>query len=428
MIDSLFDVNGLDLLSGFHRLWVGLSGGLDSVVLLHHLAHFPQLKNRLSAVHIHHGLNVHADSWRSHCQALCDGLSIPLTVHQVEFNRICNIEEHARIARYQVFEALLGEHDALVLAHHQDDQAETVLLQLCRGAGITGLAAMPSVKPLGKGVLVRPLLHQTRVNLAAYSKTHQLAWIDDDSNEDLKFSRNYIRHEIMPLLRERWPGIANTLARTAQHCQQTQGNLEALARLDCDNLAMNQTTLSLACLKTTSSDRIANVLRFWLQNNGIKAPSMNTFNRLITEVVFSRDSASPCVEWDETIVRRYQQTLYILKKRPLFYQSVIRWFNFPEALRLENEVYLHAFTTADKGLLVPSGRDVQVRYRQGGEVFYWRGQTKKLKKLFQEWHVPPWIRDTVPLVYINGDLAAVVGFAIGDRYLGLDFNFTDNID
>ena len=416
MTDSLFDDNWLTQLASYHRLWVGYSGGLDSTVLLHCLARHPLLASKLSAIHIHHGLSSHADAWLYHCQAMCALFSIPMIVRHVKFEQGCNIEEHARKARYEAFVALMSENDGLVLAHHADDQAETLLLQLLRGAGVDGLAAMPAVKPLGFGELVRPFLHHSRDTLEAYADLHQLSWIDDDSNQDNAFSRNYLRHQVMPLLRERWPGVVTNVARTATHCQQAKINLHALAELDCAELVSKSTTLSLAALQTQDHARLANILRVWLTNNQVRQPSTQTFNRLIMEVIFANKDAVPYVEWDGVCVRRYQHTLYLLKTGGVSVPISRDWPEFPGPLKLEDR-WLCA-TSVEQGLHVPTGSRVRVCFRQGGELFYWRGQTKTLKKLLQQWHVPPWLRDTVPLIYVNDELAAVAGFAVSDRFYG----------
>ena len=471
MTDSLFDADWLAQLASYHTLLVGFSGGLDSTVLLHRLASEPALANKLSVVHIHHGLSPNADAWLQHCQTICASLSLPLTTRHIEFEQHANIEENARQARYEVFASLLSNNSGLLLAHHADDQAETVLLQLLRGTGVDGLAAMPAVKPLGCGDLLRPFLQHSRASLEAYACLHQLSWIDDESNQDsISFSRNYLRHQVMPLLRARWPGAVKNLARTATHCQQAKNNLHALADLDCAELAGNtlslsalapilssprrrgsipdavsepqsgwipalagttakssdETMIQTSTLNTCDSPRIANVLRVWLGNNQIKLPSTHTFNRIITEVILACEDAVPCVEWDGICVRRYQDTLYLLTTEVVSHPISMEWLQFPDPLQW-GEAFLCA-TSVKKGLHVPAGSRVSVRVRQGGELFYWRGQTKALKKLLQEWHIPPWNRDRVPLIYVDDELAAVVGFAVSDRFYRTNVAYTYQIE
>ena len=427
--NALLDDNWLTHLASYHHLFLGFSGGLDSTALLHLLAHIPEVASKLSAIHVHHGLSPHADSWLLHCQTTCASLSIPITVRVVEFEQRFNLEEHARKARYEAFLTLMGENDGLLLGHHADDQAETLLLQLIRGAGVDGLAAMPAMKPLGLGQVLRPLLKCSRAELEAYANLHELRWIDDESNQDRAFSRNYLRHQVMPLLRDRWPGVVNNLARTALHCQDAKVNLRALAELDCPELMASSDTLTISSLltnKTPDHARLANVLRIWLINNNVRLPSTATFNRIIHEVIYAGIDAIPCVEWDGVRIRRYRDKLYVLKQESIVTRWTLEWLNFPAPIHINNQ-HLHA-TLSKTGLCVPLGSLIQVKFRQGGEHFLWHGQTKALKKLLQEWHVPPWQRDTIPLIYVEDELVAVVGFAVDDRFYKINQAHTYQIE
>ena len=421
MADSLLIDSWLNKLVNFHNVYVGFSGGLDSTVLLHSLASQPALAGKLQAVHINHGLSKNAAVWQMHCQAFCKTLSIPLITRQVEFDRKANIEENARIARYQIFASLLAEHDCLLLAHHGDDQAETLLLQLLRGAGIDGMAAMAPVKQFAKGALVRPFLQHSRQLLEAYAHLHNLTWVEDESNQDSAFSRNYIRQHIMPLLQAKWPGAVGNLMRSAVLCQQAKTNLEALANIDYAGIFKPSDTLALsASLYTLDISRLANVLRVWIKSNQVRPPSVSIFNRLIHEVILASADAMPSVQWGDVVVRRYQDTLYLLKNEYVPPRTAsIPWPHFPARLKLEDSQYVHA-SPAAKGLFVPPESEVQIRFRKGGELFHWHGQTKQLKKLLQQWKIPPWTRDVLPLLYIDGHLAAVVGFAISDHYYAVD--------
>ena len=419
MADALLTEAWQHSLASYHTLFVGFSGGLDSTVLLHSLASHPAWVGKLQAIHVHHGLSVNATSWQAHCQQWCDLLNVPLIVRSVKVDCRANIEEGARQARYEAFSSVLRDNDCLLLAHHCDDQAETVLLQLFRGAGIDGLAAMPAVKMLGKGQLARPFLQHSRQRLEAYARHHQLTWVEDESNQNSDFSRNYLRRDIMPLLRTKWPAVVGNIVRSATHCQSAQLNLGALATIDCRELDKPKNTLQLATLQTLEPTRVANILRVWLQNNDIRLPSVSILNRLINEVIPASADATPLVQWGDAVVRRYQHTLYLLKNEGQMLFSDREWQEFPAALQLDVGHYLYA-SPAIEGLRVPEGCSVHVRFRQGGEVFYWRGQTKQLKKLWQQWQVPPWRRDLIPLLYIDNRLAAVVGYAISDHYFSRD--------
>ena len=418
MTDSLLTEHWLTTLIGYNKLIVGLSGGLDSTVLLHLMAQQPALHAKLQAVHIHHGLSVNADAWLLHCEQCCKSLSVPLTVQKVQCDARSNIEEGARIARYQALSALINENDALVLAHHADDQAETLLLQLFRGAGIDGLAAMPSIRALSKGELLRPFLEHSRRTLEAYAHDHELSWVEDESNQNHVFSRNYLRHQVMPLLQEKWPGIVGNLARSATHCQQAKINLDSLANLDIVGLSQQGQTLPLLSLRALSRERMANVLRVWLRSNEVRRPETSILHRVIDDVILARCDAMPMITWDNVTVQRFQQYLHLMKQSLRPPLSSIEWPTFPSPLPLSADEALHAIPTSN-GLFVPRGSRVEIRFRQGGELFYWHGQTKQLKKLWQQWRIPPWKRAQIPLLYIDDVLAAVVGFAISDHYYSL---------
>jgi len=408
----------LQELGRYQTLWVGFSGGLDSTVLLHLLVQNPELTSKVRAIHIHHGLSVNADHWQAHCQQFCKVLNVPLSTHAVELKDKGNVEENARIARYQVFSSVVAENDCLLVAHHADDQAETLLLQLFRGAGVDGLGAMLSSQKFAKGFLARPLLQQTRQILETYANLQQLNWIEDESNTNTSFLRNYLRHELMPLIKKRWPKAVGNLVRSAAHCQQAKSNLEALATIDYEALAESEGKLLISpSFLTLDYGRQVNVLRAWLKYNNIRLPSTQILNRLINEVILAQADAKPSVEWGNVIVRRYQKTLYLLRENTNPPSLSKEWIDFPSDLILNREgnEYLQALP-AENGLLVPPRCHLQVRFREGGELFSWRGQTKQLKKLWQEWGVPPWCRDSIPLLYINNELAVVIGFAINDRF------------
>ncbi|WP_176695318.1 tRNA lysidine(34) synthetase TilS [Legionella massiliensis] len=415
MTSSLLSVEWLKQLDQYKRVIVGFSGGLDSTVLLHSLANQPGLAQKLLAVHINHGLSPNAVNWQRHCQLFCKNLGIALQAKEVEFARHANIEDEARKARYQVFASLLSDEDCLILGHHLNDQAETLLLQLFRGTGIDGLAAMAESKDFGRAKILRPFLEQRRQNLETYAREYQLQWIEDESNQNTAFNRNFLRHEVLPVLDSRWPAIVNNLTRTASHCQQAQSNLDDLAKLDCPELSPASRILPLVRLNRLSEARITNVLRAWFKANNFRLPGTLTFNRLISEVIEARDDAQPKVAWQGGCVRRYQQALYLMADEESQPLSAMTWLLFPQPVVIEGLGTLVANNVA-QGLLLPEQAQIEIRFRQGGELFYWRGQNKHLKKLMQDWSIPPWQRDRIPLLFINGQCAAVVGYAISDHF------------
>jgi len=390
-------VLNLAYLASHERLCIGLSGGLDSTVLLHALSREPALASKLQAVHVHHGLSPEADAWQAHCEAVCAALNIPLVVKHVQLDpKQPNLEEAARDARFLVFEACIQANMCLVLAHHQDDQAETLALRLLRGSGVDGLGAMQAYRPFGRGYLARPLLNTRKHQLEAYAKKHGLVWVEDESNHALKFSRNYLRHEIMPRLQSIWPRALESMSACAQHCQEAQANLQDLAYLDCPELAFKQSKLSLTALRDFPTRRLKQVLRVWLKNQNIKALSAAQLDVLLQDVIASKPDACPQLRLGKLTIRRYRDVLYVLRE--------------------DDQVKAVEIPALPSDLYIPEGAHIEVRYRSGGETLVLNSQTKHLKSLLQIWGVPPWERDRIPLIYINNTLAAVLDFAIADDY------------
>ncbi|WP_133129613.1 tRNA lysidine(34) synthetase TilS [Legionella yabuuchiae] len=413
MTETLVTKEWIARLAKCNKLFIGFSGGLDSTVLLHALSFESSLATKIVAVHVNHGISPNANQWQELCEHTAEILKVQFMAFKPEFSKEANLEEEARIARYYVFSSLMSTEDGLILAHHNDDQAETVLLNLFRGAGVDGLAAMPEEKPLAEGVLFRPLLHRTRLELERYAKEHQLSWVQDESNLNLAFSRNFIRHKIIPLLSTKWPGVMNNLSRTSEHCQEAQRVLNELAWSDSGMQNLNQPILSLDKLKRLTQARLTNVIRLWLRANGVRIPSAKRLQSLLNELILARALANPSMEWDNIQLKRYRQSLYLISSKPNVLPERIPWNNFPSHLEIKGLGWLQAIE-AQKGLCISKGSQIDVRFRQGGETFKWHRQTKSLKKLWQEWQVPPWERDNIPLIYVNGQLAAVVGFAVSD--------------
>lgn len=424
----------LQRLSGYRDLWVGYSGGLDSSVLLSLLVSYPQLRAKIKVIHVHHGLSPNADQWVLHCQRYCEHLQVPLRVEYVSVALGSNLEERARLARYHVFESLLQAHDAVVLAHHQTDQSETVLLNMLRGAGVDGLGAMAEQRACGHGVVLRPLLSFPKTHLQSYAHALGMTWIDDETNDSDRWSRAYLRAHVMPMLRARWPAVEASLVACADHCRQAQQHLNYLAHSEGVDFSQLQLTIPdelLGSIDHSSSEvlrparrrnkndhqtlsnhaRLSNVLRVWFKHHLHQAPSAAQLDCVIHELLLAKPDAQPLVCLGAWSVRRYRNTLYLLPKdRDEQAIAACVWQNFPDPLALSTSQRLLAKPKRG-GLVIPSTGRIEIRSRQGGETFRWRGQTKSLKVLFQEWGIPPWKRVQIPLLYVNARLMAIVGYA-----------------
>jgi tRNA(Ile)-lysidine synthase len=406
------------------RYWVAYSGGCDSTVLLHTLAALrDQLPPEVRALHVNHNLSKAAPVWAAHCHTVCEALGIPLHEVNVDARGIKgeSPEAAARTARYRIFTEVLEPEDGLLLAHHQDDQAETLLLQLLRGSGPRGLASMPTHRPLGTGWLGRPLLAFSRQALCQYAEAEGLQWIDDPSNFDTEFDRNFLRQRVMPLLLERWSSPANTLARAAGHQAEAAELMRQLAEDDWQHTAGPQVdTLQIEPLIRLTPVRQRNLLRYWIDNvNNLPLPDQQRLIRILTEVIPAVTDAQPCICWPGGQVRRHAGLLYLLAADPAPVSGPLSW-DLSGTLELGDGRQLRVIATQGEGLHagLQDNASISVRFRRGGEVCRpaGRGHKHDLKKLFQEWGVPPWERSRVPLLYVDEEIAAVVGYCVCDPY------------
>lgn len=398
---------------------VGLSGGVDSVVLLHLLARLaPGRSWRLSALHVHHGISRNADHWASFCGRLCTALVIPLRIERVDIRplRHMGIEAAARHLRH---EALARQPvDFVALAHHQDDQAETLLLQLLRGAGVRGLAAMPSLKQPGtegqRPALLRPLLEISRADLAAYAADHGLEWVEDESNADVSYPRNFLRHQVIPLLEQRFPGCRGALARSARHLAETEVLLDALAEQDARG-AFDGETLAVLRLGELDAVRARNLLRWFLRQRGALMPESSRLEEMLRQMVAARPDAQACVPWGAWEVRRYRGRVHVCTRQGEPEPGLIVPWAGEAALPWPGGT-LHFSAATGEGLSAGklAAAPVSIRARQREESLRPdpRRPARSLRYLFQEHGVPPWQRAGWPLVYCGEQLVAVPGIAV----------------
>lgn len=401
------------------RLCVAFSGGLDSHVLLHALVNRAETPP-LHALHVHHGLQEDAEDWVAHCQSVCEALNVPLDVLRVSVDPSAEqgLEAAAREARYAALVERLHPGDFLLTAHHLDDQAETVLLQLMRGAGPAGLAAMPRLAPLGTGWLGRPLLGVARTELEAYARKNGLQWIEDPSNADLRFDRNYLRHEILPRLADRWPAVTRNLVTVAQIQADSLAQLDALAREDMERCrGSDPQTLSVSALQSLRRGRRRNLLRLWLLDKGLETPPRTRMDSILETVLDAAEDREPCVRWGEVEVRRYRDDLYATPSLAPAPTLPASWQ--PDTVLPIPELGIEL----DAQWLMRQGVDTRdcrapfvLAYRQGGERIRLPGRahSSALKALMQEAGIPPWERDRVPLLFRNGRLLAVWGLWCAD--------------
>lgn len=401
-----------------NRYLLAYSGGVDSHVLLQALAQLrEQLPATVAVVHVDHGIHPESGRWAEHCRHVCEQLDLALKVHAVDARprQGESPEAAARQARYAIFSDLIGSGDMLLTAHHQDDQAETLLLQLLRGAGPKGLASMPELKSYAKGYHARPLLGFSRASLTSYARRQGYSWIHDPSNDEPVYKRNFLRHDILPRLREQWPAIARTLSRSAGLCAEASDLLDELADMDLCPL-QHQDSLSLSGVLGLSAQRQRNLLRRWCVREHLPLPSEAQLHQIQRQIIAAPDHM-PVISWPGAELRRYQDRLYLMPPLPPMSPNISLEWDLGQELKLP-QGSLTAVMDCQTGLSERIRQQpVQVRFRVGGErLVMTSGHHHPLKKIFQEYRVLPWWRDRVPLIYVDDELAAVADLIIDARF------------
>jgi len=407
---------------------VALSGGLDSTLLLQLLARQPP-PLPLRAIHIHHALQSAADNWAQWCQQFADRLQIPLTIIRVQVDRHHpgGLEAAARQARYQALRSALQAGELLLTGHHRNDQAETLLLQLLRGSGSAGLAAMPPSRRLGRGWLLRPLLPFDRAQLQRSAEALGIDWIEDPSNQDIRFDRNLLRQRLLPLLTERRPGAVATLARSSEQLAEDAALLQSLAAIDLAQVVaadgqrdQNDTippSLPLLPLQQLTPARTRNLLRYWLRQRALPLPSATTLAALEQQLLPAAADAEPVVRWPGAELRRYRHRLYAFTPLPppppAGWQQPITLTDAPlQRALLPPGCGVLLLRRAGNGLLLPLNGAISVQIGISGSYRCRRhpaAPSQQLRRLWQQFGIPPWLRQRWPLLMVDDALCWIPG-------------------
>lgn len=399
-------------------LYVAYSGGMDSHVLLHSVASLRRVAPwQISALHVDHGLQPDSRQWEAHCAAVCATLNIPYQSERVIVRDVGGrgVEDAARRARYAAFAGLLPAGAVLLTAHHRNDQAETLLLQLLRGAGIPGLAAMSPIVPFARGWLARPFLGVERAALALYASEHQLGWIEDASNFDVGPARNFLRRRVWPALSERWPRAAERVAATAAHLAETDRLLDELATMDLGLCLDPDGALNIPAVEQLSLERRSNLLRYWVRTRIGTSPPESALREISARIAQVPRTRHAAVKWADIEVRRYRDRLLVGRS---IVPAAGLWetsWDLAGTLEIPGVGWqLCAQLALGVGISCEriAGKVLRVRKRRGGESCRLRGHRHKVKKLLQEAGIPPWERGHWPLVYADDELVAV-----GDRWV-----------
>lgn len=411
-----------DLGEAQRRFYIAYSGGVDSHVLLHCCASISRFKDKITAVYVHHGLQAEAEFWAEHCEKTAKDLGVEFLTLRVNAKAAPgeSPEEAARNARYAAFKSLINVDDVLLLAQHREDQLETVLLQLFRGSGLRGLSGMPERTVFGAGIILRPLLNTPKQAISDYAHAHQLSWIEDPSNQSNDYDRNFLRNAVVPLLKQRWPAIDKTVTRSAKHCADAQVLVDEVAdELFDEVFDPADKTLCISRLTEHHSHQQQLIIRHWFRHRGLKMPAQALVGRILTQVVAAAEHRDPVLSGQGYSIRRYRDKLYCLKKTV---QEVLQDRDWPAGqmmIKISHNQALFCGASSE-GILREQWKDakVEVRFRQGGEKIRLPGRKghHSLKNLFQDAGIPPWERDTMPLIYLNDTLAAV-----GDKWISAAF-------
>lgn len=421
---------------GVTVLAVAYSGGLDSAVLLHLAKQYADHRNiPLFAFHVHHGLSPNADVWLEHCRAICATLNVHFDFRRVTLTKKedTGVEEAARIARYAALGEMCTQHGVplLLTAHHLDDQAETVLLQLLRGSGVAGLSGMevanhaPDMLGSESLMMARPLLAQSRAELEQYAKRHAIAFVEDESNADPRYARNALRHQVLPALAASFPGFQQRFARSAQHAQSAQRLLNTMAMQDLAICQIGE-ALDIEQLKQLGPDRTDNLLRYWFSLRGMRMPSVAWLSEMRKQLFEAKPDAQLCVTHADCHIRRHRNRVYIAPKfddeedeiEPISFvwqgESTLHFPRFRGSLCFD---VVNDPTQAGIAVESLQGKQCMIRYRQGGERLKLAANRpgRDLKHHYQAADIPAWVRERLPLLLSGGKLLFAAGLGMDCR-------------
>ena len=404
------------------RRWlVAFSGGIDSTVLLHALA-TSRTSIPVLAVHVDHDLHARSRDWAAHCKAVAASLDVDFRAVRVdaETDRGGGPEAAAREARYEAFLCIVEAGDCLLSGHHEDDQAETLLLNLLRGSGPAGLAGIGAVQRFGRGRLVRPMLGVAGPAIEEYARRHALDWIDDPTNVDTRYDRNYLRQEIMPRLADRWPAVSERLTRSATLAAESAELLGDLAEIDlaaCGQPAR----LDTATMQRLSAARQRNLLRRAVRLCGLPPMPSTRLDQVVQEVMPAREDAQPLTSWRGGELRRYRETLFLMPPLPEPEPPPSGLLRPDTKVAVEPAMGALTLRESAAGGIRPALAEagLGIRFRVGGEEIRIDDRTRKLKKLMQEGGVLPWMRERLPLLYAGEELVAVGDLWVSSAHLGV---------
>lgn len=411
------------------NVYIAYSGGVDSHVLLYGChqvqSRYPEIRFR--ALHINHGISEYSLQWEKHCVKTCEKLGIPIQTEQLNLEKAPrqSLEAVAREERYAAISRLVSE-GIVLLGQHQDDQAETLLLQLKRGAGPKGLSSMSFKSQSSRVTYYRPFLDVPKKEVLAFAKSQNLEWVEDDSNSDTSIDRNFLREEVLPQLEARWPGFKKAVSRTANLCAEEHNLLQEEVELRFKRLVAGHGSLNLDLLKEESQEWQRQILRHWINLTGLRLPSFDIINEILNSVIPAKQDANPILQINDWQCRRYKEHLYLIPSLLSPDDVQIPWEG-QETLRLPNGCGELRFSQSksyeQEAIILPMAGNVhsvlEIRFSGFNNRFKPEGSefSKPLNQWFKEWRIPPWERERTPLIFVNNQLAAVAGKSVNQIWV-----------
>jgi tRNA(Ile)-lysidine synthase len=415
------DFNSQHLLDSLSRLpppgkyWIGFSGGADSTALLQAIHECREnLIAPIHAVHFHHGLQEDADAWQDHCRTFCVERDIPFLSKKLEidFSGRSSPEEVARNFRYRAVAEILGNREMYLTAHHAEDQAETLFLNLMRGSGIEGLAGIPVLRNLANGWVARPLLDHTRPELEQFLQKRNITWLTDPSNEDTAFDRNYLRQELFPLLEQRWPGLRGRLFRTARNARISAGAMAMFIESQSGDLIRDRLKMPLQKLLELEPEMRTLILRQWLRRHEVPVLPEARLTEFLEQLAGSELTSQAEVQWEDWMIKHYQRDLWLHRREPFPACPTKKWKN---GMKLEIGPDSGWLRLVGESTTIPASW--KVRARQSGDRIrpLPDGPSRKLKQFFRSATIPPWLRPGIPVLEWDGEPVALGDWIMGHR-------------
>ncbi len=397
------------------KYWIGFSGGADSTALLHAMHECRDaLPAPIHALHFHHGLQKAASAWQKHCAAFCDERCIPYLAERLEISQAngTSLEEESRNSRYRAVAQILGKDEMYLTAHHSEDQAETLFLNLMRGSGIEGLAGIPVIRTLEHGWVARPLLDMYRRDLVAYLESHGIQWLTDPSNEDTAFDRNYLRQELFPVLERRWPGLVRRLSRTARNARMTASAMAVFIENQSGELIRDGLKMPLHKLLELDSEMQTLILRQWLRRHEVPVLPESRLREFLNQLSIAQVTSQAEVQWEDWMIKHYQHDLWLHRRKPFMACPETEWRS---GMELDLGPDSGSLALVGKATPIPAGWVVGERKAGDRMRMMPHGSSRKLKHFFQSASIPPWLRPGIPVLHWDGEPVALGDWVFGHR-------------